>query len=70
MEETKFNSVDNNDFTMPMCNKCKHHIEGDQCKAFKSIPLEVLTNTIYHFDKIKDQIGDFVFELDESDQES
>lgn len=69
MEDTKFKSVDNNDFIMPMCNKCKHHIEGGECKAFKSIPLDILTNTVYHFAKIKDQIGEYVFEPEESVQE-
>lgn len=63
MEESKFVSTQN-DFVMPICNKCIHHIEGDKCKAFDHIPLDILTNIDYHSEVKEGQNGDFVFEPD------
>tara|TARA_R110002012_G_scaffold356_12_gene1385 strand:+ start:2275 stop:2475 length:201 start_codon:yes stop_codon:yes gene_type:complete len=29
-------------YTVPVCNKCKHYIDGIKCKAFKEIPDQIL----------------------------
>ena len=29
-------------YSTPICNKCKHYIDGITCKAFKKIPDEIL----------------------------
>ena len=31
-----------NSYNIPICNKCKHYISGDKCKAFEQIPDEII----------------------------
>tara|TARA_B100002052_G_C15418394_1_gene391672 strand:+ start:305 stop:505 length:201 start_codon:yes stop_codon:yes gene_type:complete len=31
-----------NSYITPVCNKCKHYVDGMKCKAFKKIPDEIL----------------------------
>lgn len=61
----KFNPVEEDlDGSMPVCNRCKHHIEGFKCKAFGDnlIPLEIIEGDDDHSVPYDIQDNDLVFE--------
>jgi len=53
--------VQENPFYSPICNNCVHRIEGLKCKAFNTIPDEILTGKNNHSKPLPFQKGDFVF---------
>lgn len=46
----------------PICNTCKNHINGIKCRAFDSIPDEILFGKNDHSKPLKEQSNDIVFE--------
>ncbi len=61
--DNKFISTENT-FTIPDCNKCIHHIDGDVCKAFDKIPIEILIDDIKHDKVMPGQIGEYIFQAE------
>lgn len=59
--QDKFNSTEDI-FQYPICNNCKHHIEGLKCKAFDRIPDYIIEGDDDHSEIIEGQTGDFVFQ--------
>lgn len=47
---------------LPLCNTCKHHIYGLECKAFKVIPDEILNGENDHSVPLPDQGNEIVYE--------
>lgn len=35
-------------FGVCLCDSCKHFIEGNSCKAFDEIPIEIVSNSFDH----------------------
>lgn len=52
---------DENSVTAPICNDCKHHLGGAECRAFKNIPRDILSGG-KHNRIIPGQKGKFIFE--------
>jgi hypothetical protein len=48
--------------SFPDCNICKHHIDGLTCKAFETIPDDVIFGRIKHLKKHPEQDNDILFE--------
>lgn len=46
----------------PICNRCKHHIEGLRCKAFNEIPDIILSGVNDHTKPLPEQDNNIVFE--------
>ena len=44
-------------YDIPICNKCKHYIDGIKCKAFKEIPNEILDAKNNHTKPFKGDNG-------------
>lgn len=44
------------------CEQCAHFIGGCQCKAFDTIPMEIIFDAERHSQKMDCQKGDYVFE--------
>lgn len=44
------------------CLHCKYYMKNLECKAFDSIPFEVLSGKLEHNKIFKNQVGNFVFE--------
>lgn len=59
--ENKFISKDDT-FYHPICNLCKHHIEGLKCKAFDVIPNEIILGENDHQKPLPNQNNDLVYE--------
>ena len=57
-------SIGENRYTFfdPICNKCKNHLGGIKCKAFDSIPDEILNGENDHSKPCCGQKNDIVFE--------
>lgn len=53
--------MDYDPFSKPICNECKHRLEGITCKAFEVIPDEILFGENDHSKPLPGQKGDFVF---------
>ena len=52
-----------NDFgPQPICNQCRHFIDGLKCKAFDTIPDEILFGENDHSKPLKGQKNKIVFE--------
>jgi hypothetical protein len=52
-----------NTFKEPICNNCKHWNKGTlSCKAFSTIPTEILAGFNDHSSPLLSQDNDFVFE--------
>lgn len=47
---------------LPVCNKCKHHIEGVKCAAFEVIPDKILFGEDNHSTVLPEQSNLLVFE--------
>ena len=43
------------------CEQCAHFIEGCCCKAFDTIPIEIIFDAEKHSRKMDGQKGDYVF---------
>lgn len=66
MSKDKF-VPEENTFSFPVCNNCKHHISGFRCLAFDKIPEDILSGDNNHSQIIDGQEGEFVFEPEDQD---
>lgn len=44
------------------CIMCINYIEGNKCKAFNEIPIEIIEGTIDHSEPLPNQGNDIIFE--------
>lgn len=65
MSEDRF-QFDENDFFVPICNRCKHYRDNAKCKAFPDgIPEDILTGEFDHVKRHPKQDNNIVFETTE-----
>lgn len=54
-------------FYFPICNDCKNHIYGKECKAFDIIPGEIFLGENDHSKPLPGQKNDVIFEPKKQD---
>lgn len=52
----------------PVCLMCKNYIKGWKCKAFNTIPINILRGEDGHEKPLPEQTNDIIFEEKEPDE--